>query len=110
MILKIFSKDFATIGLLFTILASLILVTSLVRRAGDKVDFSDMNAVNPFSRTQPGQELLDEGQRSIPASKRLWGKRKFRTAGSVVVLMTCFVVGIQLAIVALVLRLDTLVR
>jgi len=90
------------VGLLLAALAGLLMVISLVRRAGDKIDFADSNLIDSTHRL-PGSELAPST--FPPASTRVWGKRPFKTAGNVVLLCGISVVGVEAALLALVLRL-----
>lgn len=92
-ILKIFSSTFAIFGLLFVGLSALLLLCSQLRRAKDKLDFSDNN-------------LPVDADRSVGPSQRVWGKRKIRTAGWQVLIISTATLGVQAAILALVVKLD----
>lgn len=204
-ILKLFDRNFAKIGLLYVVLAAIFIVISIGRRAKDVVcvlingcfliserfflndvwqaDFADNNVVetsrtllgraidsmNPASSTNspasasaqhneasssrpsPAVEAENEGlsQAQVenntsaveldavddgestqgkstsvqkqddrsrllpnaipvklpPASKRVWGKRPFRTSGDTVVAMTGLVIGVEVALLVLIFRL-----
>lgn len=93
-ILKVFSTEFAKIGLLYVILAVLLLLVSLHRAKRSDADFADIYKPAP----------ADTIASAIDPSPRIWG-RPFRTSGQVVVLVGIVVVGLYAALFACVLKL-----
>ncbi|KAM0747516.1 hypothetical protein T439DRAFT_292826, partial [Meredithblackwellia eburnea MCA 4105] len=91
-VLKIFSAEFARIGLLYVILASLLLLTSLKRKQRSDDDLADN-----FKSSLPSTQVSQDG-------KRIWG-RPFKTSGVVVVLIGVVCVGLYGALFACVMRL-----
>ena len=81
-VLKIFTSEFYSIGALFAVYGAAILLVSLVRRHhGNKQFFSDA-----------GEDGVD--------------RKRFRTSGNVVVLLTALSVAAYICLVWLILRLD----
>ncbi|KAI5477460.1 D-lactaldehyde dehydrogenase [Pseudohyphozyma bogoriensis] len=77
-ILKVFTPEFAKIGLLYVILSSLLLIVSSVRAKRSDHDFADIyRPTTSIVRDDPAS-VLEPGP-------RIWG-RPFRTSGYVVVL------------------------
>ncbi|GAA5840531.1 hypothetical protein JCM11251_007610 [Rhodosporidiobolus azoricus] len=75
-VLKIFTPDFAKIGLVYVILSILILLIAQTRRRRSDHDWADIYRPLDPERTSPLRK----------ASERLWG-REFRTSGDTVVLL-----------------------
>ncbi|GAA6018328.1 hypothetical protein JCM10207_000807 [Rhodosporidiobolus poonsookiae] len=94
LVLKIFTPEFAKIGLIYVILAILMLIVAQMRRKRSDHDFADM-----FRPSGPG------ASKQKKASERLWG-REFRTSGDVVVLVGCLCTGLYIALFVLVMRLS----
>ena len=108
-ILKIFSRDFAPIGILYIVLSALVLVVSLARRTRDYEAFSDANVVESSRFSQVLQKDRTEGDAQTlalpPASKRIWSKRPFKTSGRTVALLSGLTIAMEIALFVLVLRL-----
>ena len=112
LIIKLFARDFATIGLLHVILALIFIATAIARRSKLAKDMSDdyqptTSHVEGFS----SQPMTPDGSASqrpppAPASERIWATRPFSTAGRAVVGLTLAVSGVEIAILILILRLD----
>lgn len=87
------SAEFAHIGLLYVLLGAIFFITSIIRRRRSVQDFADSN--------------LPEGYYTdrMPASKRVWGKQPFRPGGAIILGLAVAVGGVELALLALVLRL-----
>jgi len=86
------SSLFSPVGLLYVILAALLLVTAYTRRRQSNLDFSDQARAALQSPHPP------------PDSARVWG-RPFTTAGWVVVQVTVIVASVQIVLLILLLRL-----
>jgi hypothetical protein len=120
-ILKIFARDFACvpslldldllpsserrpIGILYIVLAAFVFLISLARRTRDYSDFADQNVVET-SRFAALLGSVSGRSELPPASKRVWSKRKFTTSGATVVLLTLATIGMEAALLVLILRL-----
>ena len=112
MIIKLFARDFATIGLLHVILALCFIATAIARRSKLATDMSD-----DFQPTTSHVEAFDsrpmtpDGSAShrpppAPANERIWATRPFSTAGRAIFGLTLAVSGVEIAILVLILRLD----
>ncbi|GAA5899525.1 hypothetical protein JCM6882_001140 [Rhodosporidiobolus microsporus] len=93
-VLKIFTPDFAKIGLVYVILSILILLIAQLRRKRSDHDFADM-----FRPADP-----EAASKSKKASERSWG-REFRTSGDMVVLLGVVCAGLFIALFVLIVRL-----
>ncbi|GAA6044392.1 hypothetical protein JCM8097_002085 [Rhodosporidiobolus ruineniae] len=93
-VLKIFSPDFAKIGLVYVILAILLSLIAHFRRRRSDHDFADS-----YRPPRPEEETRKK------ASERLWGTRGFRTSGDVVALIGVVCGGLYVALFVLVMRL-----
>ncbi|GAA5878385.1 hypothetical protein JCM8547_007903 [Rhodosporidiobolus lusitaniae] len=92
-VLKIFTPEFAKIGLIYVVLAILLLIIAQLRRKRSDHDFED--SYLPDETTTEGKKAAD----------RLWG-REFRTSGDGVVLISVVCAALILAIFVLVMRLE----
>ena len=80
------------VGLLYAILAALLLVTAYIRGRHSNRDFSDQ------------ARAALESRNPLPATARVWG-RPFTTAGWTVVQVTVIVASVQIILLVLLLRL-----
>ncbi|POY72839.1 hypothetical protein BMF94_4094 [Rhodotorula taiwanensis] len=93
-VLKIFSPEFAKIGLIYVIMSCLLLLIAQVRRRRSDHDFSD--------------KYITEDPLSLPgvkASERLWGIRPFRTSGDTVILIGLVCSALYITTFILIMRL-----
>ncbi|GEM12565.1 hypothetical protein Rt10032_c22g6582 [Rhodotorula toruloides] len=93
LVLKIFSSEFARIGLIYAIMSILLLLIAGYRRRKSDHDFADIH--RPEMTTAA----------AVKASERVWG-RDFRTSGDVVVLLGVVCTTLYVALFALVMQLD----
>ncbi|GAA5866104.1 hypothetical protein JCM3774_000030 [Rhodotorula dairenensis] len=93
-VLKIFSAEFAKIGLIYVIMSCLLLLIAQLRRRRSDHDFSDKY------RTEDPLALP-----GVKASERLWGTRPFRTSGDIIVLLGVVCAALYIAIFVLIMRL-----
>ncbi|BGP51477.1 hypothetical protein JCM10450v2_007419 [Rhodotorula kratochvilovae] len=92
-VLKIFTAEFARIGLIYVILAVLVMLIAQLRRRRSDHDFADTHRPS------------DPAQAAVQASQRIWG-REFRTSGDVVVLLGVVCTALYVAIFVLVMQLE----
>ncbi|KAM0749321.1 hypothetical protein T439DRAFT_327041 [Meredithblackwellia eburnea MCA 4105] len=90
LILKVFSAEFARIGLLYVILATLLLLLSLKRKRRSDHDFADQYKTSLPPRAEDGS--------------RIWG-RPFQTSGEVVLTIGVATAGLIVALFVSVMRL-----
>lgn len=122
-VLKIFSPAFAKIGILYVVMAALLLVISILRRRRSLHDFADQHRPEQKQQPQAGN-IANAEQGRLPTGKRVWG-REFRwahaapsaaprlihrlkigratpctrrTVGNLVMFLVCAVGGLELAI------------
>ncbi|GAA5942504.1 uncharacterized protein JCM15063_000018 [Sporobolomyces koalae] len=103
LVLKIFDRDFAKIGLLYVILSILLLLISQVRRRRSDHDFADVN------RPPLAEPVVEDGTSERPKAAivdRIWG-REFRTSGDMVVLIALACSALYIAIFVLILKLPS---
>ncbi|BGP11102.1 hypothetical protein JCM10049v2_007001 [Rhodotorula toruloides] len=93
LVLKIFSHEFARIGLIYAIMSMLLLVIVQYRRRRSDHDFADIHRPEMNTPTV------------VKASERIWG-REFRTSGDVVVLLGVVCTALYMALFALIMQLD----
>ncbi|KAH9818720.1 hypothetical protein DFH28DRAFT_1123056 [Melampsora americana] len=91
MIIRLYSKEFDKVGLIYALLSFVLLIFIYVRRKRLNHDLSD-EYVKPTS---------DEEQRP---RQKIWG-REFRTAGDVIMILSLIVLGIQIALIAIILKM-----
>jgi len=89
---KIFSKQFYSVGIVFVVLAILLLAIAYTRSYRSDKDFSD--AASKGIRT----DVID------PNGERIFG-RPFRTSGNQVVLLGGLLLGTEIALLVLILLL-----
>ncbi|BGP19772.1 hypothetical protein JCM10213_006434 [Rhodosporidiobolus nylandii] len=92
-VLKVFDPSFARIGLIYVILAILLLIIATFRRRRSDHDFADSY--------RPTTAAASPSQK---ASERLWG-REFRTSGDTVVLIGVVCAGLYIALFVSIMRL-----
>ncbi|GAA6051407.1 hypothetical protein JCM3770_000503 [Rhodotorula araucariae] len=92
-VLKVFTAEFARIGLIYVILAVLVMLIAQLRRRRSDHDFADTHRPS------------DPAQASVQASQRIWG-REFRTSGDVVVLLGVVCTALYIAIFVLIMQLE----
>lgn len=97
-ILQVFSVEFAKIGLIYVVLAVLLLLISFYRGRRSDHDFADI--YRPVYTIVPN----DPTSALAPVGPRLWG-RPFRTSGDFVVLVGMVVTGLYLALFIFVMKL-----
>ncbi|KAG8678198.1 hypothetical protein FRC08_017983 [Ceratobasidium sp. 394] len=103
-VLRLFDKRFYRIGLMYTILAVLLFILSVVRRRHSRHDFSDYYAAcGRFDGEHPSGSA-HEGAGPAAPRKRIFG-RPFATAGWVVVVLTAVVAIVEIALLAFILEL-----
>ncbi|KAK9894853.1 hypothetical protein P389DRAFT_85436 [Cystobasidium minutum MCA 4210] len=88
-ILKIFSKPFAKIGIIYVVMAALLILISIARRRQSMHDFADQYQKGPDYR---------------PGGKRYWG-REFKTVGNLVIFLCCAIGGLELAVLVVLMRM-----
>ncbi|KWU41668.1 hypothetical protein RHOSPDRAFT_22570, partial [Rhodotorula sp. JG-1b] len=93
-VLKVFSSEFARIGLIYVIMSCLLLLIAQFRRRRSDHDFSDKyRTEDPIAL--PG----------VKASERLWGTRPFRTSGDIIILLGVVCAALYVAIFVMIMRL-----
>ncbi|GAA6024563.1 hypothetical protein JCM8202_002148 [Rhodotorula sphaerocarpa] len=93
-VLKLFTAEFARIGLIYVILSCLLLLIAQLRRKRSDHDFSDKYTTeDPLAL--PG----------VKASERLWGTRPFRTSGDIIMLLTVVCAALFIALFVLIMKL-----
>ncbi|GAA5962274.1 hypothetical protein JCM8115_004276 [Rhodotorula mucilaginosa] len=93
-VLKVFSSEFARIGLIYVIMSCLLLLIAQFRRRRSDHDFSDKyRTEDPIAL--PG----------VKASERLWGTRPFRTSGDIIILLGVVCAALYIAIFVMIMRL-----
>ncbi|GAA5838995.1 hypothetical protein JCM9279_002561 [Rhodotorula babjevae] len=92
-VLKIFTAEFARIGLMYVILAMLVMLIGQLRRRRSDHDFADSH--RPATAAQAAARAND----------RIWG-REFRTSGDVVVLLGIVCAALYIAIFASIMQLE----
>ncbi|GAA6006052.1 uncharacterized protein JCM10292_006529 [Rhodotorula paludigena] len=93
LVLKLFTAEFARIGLIYAILAMLLMLIAQLRRRRSDHDFAD------------SYRPADPSQGQLKASERLWG-RAFRTSGDVVFLLGIVCTALYVAIFVLIMQLE----
>lgn len=111
---------FPPVGLLWTILAGILFSISLARQGRNYLDFSDsyiaetgrqfVQGLGGGSSQQQQQQQQDrdgtlDRPTLLPASKRLWSNRPFRTGGRAVLALTVVVLAAEVTLLVLILRL-----
>ncbi|GAA5933830.1 hypothetical protein JCM3775_000298 [Rhodotorula graminis] len=93
-VLKIITAEFARIGLMYVILAMLVMLIGQLRRRRSDHDFADSH-----------RPATDPQAAAARANDRLWG-RDFRTSGDVVVLLGLVCAALYIAIFVSIMQLE----
>ncbi|KAH9818721.1 hypothetical protein DFH28DRAFT_1080618 [Melampsora americana] len=95
-ILKLFSKKFDKIGLIYALLSLSILFIIYLRRKRLNHDLSDKYLINHQTSENEDQE---------PLQPKKWG-REFRTAGDIILILSSMILFIQISIILIVLEIS----
>src|SRR2546423_11259801 len=90
-VLKIFTSEFYSVGALFAVFgAGVLLVSAYRRQQGNQQFFTETESIGGDDRAPVG----------------VVGRKKFRTSGNVVLVLTALSVGAYVSMLVLVLKLD----